>query len=584
MNRTTAIDTPTHRLALARALSLVALTLAAMVAGPLAAEQGSDTNSEDRQVVARVNGEILYSEDVASLLSEIHRDNAVEQRSGFSVDQLMFRLVNDTLLAQEARTLGMAEEGSIQRKLTALRERMAQERIEREEIHDRLVFEQDEIANAYERLFRTATLRLITRKDKGEAEQLRQEVDAGADFETLARERSQDPYSMRGGLVENLSEYDMPDEIASSAFSLSSGEVAGPVPTSLGWTIFRVEHTSPADPDLFEKRRGSVMNRLRFQKADALRTILLARLGETYPVQLHAEVYEAITVKPMADGRLLPNVEDPEAAVVTVGDRQIRADAFGQALAGRWANIANVEVARAIKPILLDRLTVDELLTSEALRRGYERTPEVERAVHALETRLLVRSYLAEVIAPKVEITNEEVRAYYENNRDEFRKPPRLFVSQLTVATREEAEEMLEKLEQGAEFAWLARRYSTDRLRDAGGSVGWVLANRGVTGFQRELATAEAGDVFGPSGSPGDWRLLRVDALEQQGHYEFTEVSGNVRAQVEQRAYLELIDHYIRQLRERSEIWINDEAIAAMEIQGLPEAGDDSTAPGHGGP
>ena len=67
-------------------------------------------------VIVRVNGEELHVEDIASVLEAIHQGAMPQDRSKFDVDQMLFRLVNDTLLTQEARALGMDQELSLQRR------------------------------------------------------------------------------------------------------------------------------------------------------------------------------------------------------------------------------------------------------------------------------------------------------------------------------------------------------------------------------------------------------------------------------------------------------------------------------------
>ena len=549
---------------------------------PAAAVEAPATADDDAEVLIRVNGEPLYAEDVASVLEEMHGDLSTSDRSGFNLDRMIFRLVNDTLLAQEARALGMAEEDSIQRKLQALRERMARGRVEKEEIQDRVAIGDDQVRAAYDQLFRSATIRVLTRKDREEAQALRQQIDAGGDLEALIEDQSQDQYALRGGLIKDLVAIDQPPEIASRVFSMRPGEVGGPVATSFGWTLFRVEALSPADPGQLERRRGAVKKVLRFDQVKALRSALLDRLRQTHPVRLHEGVYDSITTKKMSDGRLLPEIEEPTAVVVEAGGRQISAAAFGQALAKRWSGIGNPEVARSIKPILLDSLTVDELMTAEGVRRGYDRTPEVERAAKALETRLLVRRYLTEVIAPRVEVTREEMEEYYQANQQQFRRPPLVYISQLTVPTREEAERLAQLVRDGTDFSWLARKHSTDRFRDAGGNRGWVPANKEIAGFREELADPKPGDLLGPKGGGQDWLLIQIGAVEDQGIYAFDEVSGNVRGRLESRELFELIDTYVQTLRQRSEIWVDEERISSLDFAATQQPRGQA-APGHGG-
>jgi peptidyl-prolyl cis-trans isomerase C len=546
--------------------------------------QATEPDQTPSEVLAKVNGELLYVEDVASVLNEIHSGVQSRNRTDFDLDAMIFRLINDTLFAQEARILGFDKDETIQRKVAALREGLATGRLEYEEILSKIKLDPAEVEKSYNDVFRTATIRIATRKDKTEAEELRREIDSGADMGPLARERSEDPYSARGGLMTDVPWIDLPGPVADLTFSMSPGEIAGPVATGLGWTVFRVEELEPADPERFEQRRGQVRDVLRFRQDEALRDDLLHRLRETHDVTVDEKTYESIGVELMQDGRLLPEIENPDAIVVTAGGRAITASAFGRALAERWQNIANPDVALAIKPILLDRMTVDQLLVAEAYRLGYDKLPEIERRAKALETRLLVKQYMRDVVATQVEVDRQALEAYYADHRDQFRKPPLLFISQMTLSSSDEAARMIDLLRQGTEFAWLARKHSTDGFAKTGGSVGWIKANEGISEFQNDLADAEVGEILGPKGAGKDWRILKVGAIEDQGRYSFVEVSGNVRERVEEREFFALVDKYVERLRERSEIWVDQDAVASLQISAEPKEEEEGhSAPGHGG-
>ena len=69
------------------------------------AEVGSENPqaSSQEDILAQVNGENVTSEDLELVLAEMHSGMQDTQRSAFDLDRLLFRLVNDALLAQEAR-------------------------------------------------------------------------------------------------------------------------------------------------------------------------------------------------------------------------------------------------------------------------------------------------------------------------------------------------------------------------------------------------------------------------------------------------------------------------------------------------
>ena len=116
---------PTHRSVLASCLSLLLLGGLALAAEP------------EPQVVAIVNGQTVLLESLERQLGRMHASAEETQRSGFDLDRLMFRVVNDVLLSQEARALGMHEETSVIEQVEERRHELALKRIQQVEIADR---------------------------------------------------------------------------------------------------------------------------------------------------------------------------------------------------------------------------------------------------------------------------------------------------------------------------------------------------------------------------------------------------------------------------------------------------------------
>jgi peptidyl-prolyl cis-trans isomerase C len=564
--------------------SVLVVTLLSLASAPALPAQALEPADERPRVIARVNGEALYAEDLESVLGEIHRSQQVEQRADFDVDALLFRLVNDTLLAQEARTLGMHESAEIQRRVANRRESRARARVLREEIGERLTFDEEAARQVYADIFRVASLRVITRYDRAEIEALRPKVAAAKDgesFAKLAQESSQDPYSARGGKIEAplASLFASLIEFATSA---EAGQVSPTMATPWGWSLVRLERLDAADLEQFEPRRARVLAELRHRQETVLRLALAERLRPMLGLEVDWAVFETIGVQRMHDGRLLPQFEGAERTVAKVAGRTITAKDFAGKLASTWSVLSNPTLALESRRGVLDDLIFEELLIAEGLRRGYGDTPEVKRELHALEMSQLASRYLKEFVASGVEVTPQEMRDYFDNHREEFRKPPRIHLLQLTVATEAEAVRIAELAKGGADFGWLVRRYSIDSFRDTGGDRGWVLANQGIALFRAELQNAVAGDVVGPKQGPAGWVVLKVDLYEDQGLYEFQAVSGNVESELRNGKIVERIDKLIRALRERSEIWVDQEAVAALSIlPAMPEA--KPAVPGHDG-
>jgi parvulin-like peptidyl-prolyl isomerase len=173
------------------------------------------------------------------------------------------------------------------------------------------------------------------------------------------------------------------------------------------------------------------------------------------------------------------------------------------------------------------------------------------------------------------------MKAYYDDHRGSFHRPPRLRLRQVTVANEAEAQRLAGLLRQGADIGWLARQSSTDGYKDSGGDRGWVVPGQTGEPFEKALFEAKPGDVIGPNVVAGGCSVVRVDAREEQGIYEYKEVSGNVRKAVESEKAQQAIHELIQKLRSRSKIEVYDERVAALQITAAPA---DENAPPHGMP
>ncbi len=543
-----------------------------LAAWPGLAQETPTPAALEPRAAATVNGEVITPDDLAQRLGELHSAVRAGERRAPDLDRLIFRIVNDVLLGQEARALGMHQEESIVEAVRQRRLELARQELERREIAGRIRITEEEVEQAFEEQYREVTLRVVTAYERPGAEELLAELHRGADMETLARERSVDPYAPRGGLVKSIARVDLPREIAELAFTLEPGALGGPVRTDLGWSVIRVEAHRQADPQRFAGLRRTLRELIAHRQRTALRSALAERARKEHAVTIDQGVVDGIRPERLPDGRLMPRIDDPNAVVARVGGQGITAAEYGKALQGRWSGVRNQEAAAASAPIILRRMIDERLLLAAALARGYDALPEVDRRVRAYETQRVIPRYLEEVVAAGVEVGREEMTSYYEAHRAEFTKPPRLRLGQITVRTPEEAERIAGLLREGTDLAWLARQHSIDRFQASGGDRGWI--ELGAPGLSERLEGAATGDVVDPFGSPGNVVVLKVTARQERGTYAFEEVSGNVRNAVFSRKLKETIEAFMDKLRSRSEIEIDEELIATLRVTGtVPDEG-----------
>ncbi len=84
-----------------------------------------------------------------------------------------------------------------------------------------------------------------------------------------------------------------------------------------------------------------------------------------------------------------------------------------------------------------------------------------------LRTRILSEKVF-EKVTNQVEVTDDDVQAYYEENEAQFETPASRDVRHILVKSKAKADQLHAQLEGGADFAKLARQFSTDPASEEG--------------------------------------------------------------------------------------------------------------------
>ena len=90
-----------------------------------------------------------------------------------------------------------------------------------------------------------------------EAKAIEAELKKGADFATLAKEKSKDPGAAEGGDLGYFTKDQMVPEFAEVAFKLDKGQISDPVKTQFGWHIIKVEDKRTKPTPTFDEVKAA---------------------------------------------------------------------------------------------------------------------------------------------------------------------------------------------------------------------------------------------------------------------------------------------------------------------------------------
>jgi peptidyl-prolyl cis-trans isomerase C len=91
-----------------------------------------------------------------------------------------------------------------------------------------------------------------------EAKAIKAELDKGADFAKLAKEKSKDPGAADGGDLGFFTKEQMVPEFSAVAFTLEPGKISDPVKSQFGWHIIKVEEKRNRKAPEFEQVKAQI--------------------------------------------------------------------------------------------------------------------------------------------------------------------------------------------------------------------------------------------------------------------------------------------------------------------------------------
>ena len=146
----------------------------------------------------------------------------------------------------------------------------------------------------------------------------------------------------------------------------------------------------------------------------------------------------------------------------------------------------------------------DSNLTLDNLKENLEKNLYVQK---------LVEAYKAEV-----QISDEQVSEYYNNNIAQYTKQAGANIYHILVDSEEKANEVLEKYNSGTSFADLAKEYGTDGTKETGGYLDYIPYNTTQydADFMAGAKELEEGEVSKPVKTQFGWHLIKVDGVQKE--------------------------------------------------------------------
>jgi len=514
---------------------------------------GCATFSQKEVVLAVVDGEPITEEDMKYSLQITHRRENLSSANVLNLSEYVQRMVDDRLIIDEARRMGMDQYPEVKQAIQAYILRESVVRLHDEEIVKKVSVSEKDIADYYRINFERFTLGLIEVGSEEEAKDLLEQLKKGEDFKVLARKYSTHISKKDGGEIV-LKRNSMPTYIEEAVLKLKPGEVSDIIKMANKYNIVKLISRGEAPDEEFEKARGGIERAIRKQKEEERSNEYLKYLRDRAAIKIDQELLSAIKVgeegkgieKWAKDERHLSEVD---GSVLTVGDF-----------------VAGVTPGtRKSSEDILNSWINRKLVDHEALSRHYENNPDLRKMIYRYENQLLKNTFIKRIIIPRVAISDKELEEYYLKHPERFIKPATYRIQLITVKTIDEAQDIMNNLQSGADFSWVAKKRSTDSTASKGGVIGWITKAELPGPLRDIIDTLKPGDISSIIKIDSQYKIIRLQGKIEEGVEEFNKVRGEVY----RGCYAEQIDNlyndYVKELTKEAKIEIYEKEIQSLE-------------------
>ncbi|MEO0138767.1 MAG: peptidyl-prolyl cis-trans isomerase [candidate division WOR-3 bacterium] len=419
-------------------------------------------------------------------------------------------------------------------------------------------------------------------KDSAKAYEVYNLVKSGQKIDSLAKELSVDKYEgQRGGKITIYDTYEAYKDLFNEAYQKDTGSVFVYKKDTL-WMVIRVDEKEADRIRSFDEVKTIVKGAVEGQKEKDLFEKEKQRLREFYGVNIFIKpdtaekskfeeergYEEEAGVLTEEEKNALEKLPDT-MAIITKLNRVITKEDFIDRLNKMPRRYRSYYLTNKGAYQLLNDVMIQEILeTSEAeFRRYYLHYPIFKRLWESYRDAMLLQLYDV-LVKNNVSVSDEEVKEYYEKNRDkEFKDPARIRVQRIVVPTKDSALKVLRRVrgikndKQLREFVQKVSIYTGEA---SAGGFAFITEDREPDFFKEAWKKPLKMWYIGKL-NDGNWAVYRVFEKTKESVKPFEDVEAYIKDRLRYEKEKKLYESVLEDLKKKYNILVFEEKFKKAE-------------------
>ncbi|MBN2395258.1 MAG: peptidyl-prolyl cis-trans isomerase [Candidatus Atribacteria bacterium] len=253
--------------------------------------------------------------------------------------------------------------------------------------------------------------------------------------------------------------------------------------------------------------------------------------------------------------------KNPEDILATVNDEIITLADFEK----YWSMIPENYKVQLKKEDLLEQMITQSLLIQKSDELNLRNDPDISFQIKAAVEQILIQSLLEREIVEKTILTDEDYQKYYDEHKEEYWQEEEVHAFDILVETKEQAEQILQKLTEGQDFTTIAKESSIASTAENGGDLNFVKKGTLTDEIDETLFALEIGEISEIIAVEKGFHIFKVTEKRPSRYLELLEVKEGITNQLLPTRQQEAFDQYLKDIEEQAAIVKNVELINTEE-------------------
>lgn len=366
------------------------------------------------EVLLTIDGESFTTDDFL-----FWWDNTREE--GMEPPETPQPFIDWTLLYREAEKMGLYDDPGVQKKVSTFHKARTLMLLKNEEVDAKISITDEEVWRYYEENYAPVwVLRILHFADEEKAAAAVEKLRSGE----ITDEQLGGMPSEEGGTTSQDTVRQRPSTTHAEWLEIirpmAAGGYAGPIPWQGGYVLLHLLERIEADEKELEIYRDDIRHRLWKQKQGELTVALLEKLKAKYEVRIDQERVARIDLNDLSG----PFGDEPvvTTSIGNISEKDLAAMLRKEVQFRKGAGFAE-DSGFDLKNYVLNGIVSQTLTSHEALERRYEQKPPYDRIYEYYFRHRMIKALEAKVFKPEVQVSPEDVSAYYVQHPEEFTTP-----------------------------------------------------------------------------------------------------------------------------------------------------------------